>query len=105
MEDASVFLGDSAMNKEISLLSQTYKLLSNAAPPQNETAAREFYEGLKALEYAVWCLENSQAVAMGSPKQVIRIFPEFYLVERSEEVHTFLQYLRDLKVLKRARFS
>ena len=28
---------------------------------------------------------------MGSPKQVIRIFPEFYIVERSEEVHTFLQ--------------
>ena len=53
------------MNKEISILSQTYKALSNAAPPQNETAAREFYEGLKALEYAVWCLENSQEVAMG----------------------------------------
>ena len=69
------------MNKEISILSQTYKVLSNAAPPQGETAAREFYEGLKALEYAVWCLENSQEVAMGSPKQVIRIFPEFYLVE------------------------
>lgn len=79
------------MNKEISILSQTYKVLSNAAPPQGETAAREFYEGLKALEYAVWCLENSQEVAMGSPKQVIRIFPEFYIVERSEEVHTFLQ--------------
>lgn len=75
------------MNKEISILSQTYKVLSNAAPPQGETAAREFYEGLKALEYAVWCLENSQEVAMGSPKQVTRIFPEFYIVERS----TFLQ--------------
>lgn len=26
------------MNKEISILSQTYKALSNAAPPQGETA-------------------------------------------------------------------
>ena len=79
------------MNKEISILSQTYKALINAAPPQGETAAREFYEGLKALEYAVWCLEHCQELAMGSPKQVIRIFPEFYLVERSEDIHTALQ--------------
>lgn len=90
------------MNKEISLLSQTYKLLSNAAPPQNETAAREFYEGLKALEYAVWCLENSQAVTMGSPKQVIRIFPEFSLWSGLRRYipsfkNSDIGYLRNLK--------